>query len=90
MKSPVSDSRPFTIHSRLVLPAIALALGFIAVPVAAADSLAVLAEEVDEVVCLAAPQNFVAVGRFYDNFDQTTDEEVIELLDEAAATRTGR
>ena len=62
----------------------------LAVPVAAADSLAVLAEEVDEVVCLAAPQNFVAVGRFYDNFDQTTDEEVIELLDEAAATRTGR
>jgi putative phosphoribosyl transferase len=52
----------------------------LAVPVCAPDSLAVLTEEADEVVCLAAPEDFYAVGQFYDRFDQTTDAEVIDLL----------
>ena len=35
---------------------------------------------VDEVVALAAPHQFEAVGKFYKDFHQLTDEEVIELL----------
>lgn len=50
------------------------------VPVAAADSIAKLRREVDEVVCLHAPQWFGAVGAFYDAFEQTTDDEVVALL----------
>ncbi|MCI0629955.1 MAG: phosphoribosyltransferase, partial [Phycisphaerales bacterium] len=56
----------------------------LAVPVAAPESLDQLRDLADEIVVLAAPANFVAVGRFYSNFDQTTDEEVIALLEEAA------
>lgn len=56
----------------------------LAVPVAPPESLEVLERDVDEVVCISAPAVFLAVGRFYENFDQTTDEEVIDLLDEAA------
>lgn len=48
----------------------------LAVPVAAADSLKVLSHEVDEVICLYAPTTFYAVGAFYKNFPQITDEEV--------------
>ena len=36
--------------------------------------------QVDEVVCLAAPELFYAVGQFYQSFPQVADEEVIELL----------
>lgn len=52
----------------------------LAVPVAATDSIATLQSEVDEIVCLYAPQWFGAVGAFYDTFEQTTDDEVIALL----------
>ena len=52
----------------------------LAVPVAPPDTLAAMRGEADEVVCLAAPEAFMAVGQFYEDFDQTTDEEVIELL----------
>ena len=52
----------------------------LAVPVAPPDTLQDLAREVDEVVALASPPNFRAVGQHYQRFDQTTDEEVIELL----------
>lgn len=52
----------------------------LAVPVAAADSIAKLRREVDEIVVLHAPQWFPAVGAFYDTFEQTSDAEVIELL----------
>jgi putative phosphoribosyl transferase len=54
----------------------------LAVPVAPADTIAALADEADAVMCLAAPEEFVAVGRFYADFRQTTEEEVIELLAE--------
>lgn len=53
----------------------------LAVPVAAPDSLSKIAQEVDEVVCLYTPVFFEAVGGFYRVFDQTSDEEVIHLLD---------
>lgn len=55
----------------------------LAVPVAPPDTLASLASEVDDVVCISTPEDFGAVGRFYRNFDQTTDEEVVRLLDDA-------
>lgn len=55
----------------------------LAVPVAAADSLASLRAEVDEVICPLVPAFFGAVGAFYERFDQTTDEDVIRLMAEA-------
>ena len=58
----------------------------IAVPVAAPSTCQELRHEVDEIVCFATPEPFMAVGRFYDDFAQTTDEEVRELL---AAARAG-
>jgi predicted phosphoribosyltransferase len=57
----------------------------VAVPVAAAQTCDELRREVDEVVCHATPEPFMAVGRFYDDFSQTSDDEVRELL---AAGRT--
>ena len=53
----------------------------LAVPVAAADSLEKLSQYVDEVVCLHAPDDFMSVGVFYSNFHQTTDDQVMELLE---------
>jgi putative phosphoribosyl transferase len=58
----------------------------VAVPVAAPSTCQELRREVDEIVCFATPEPFMAVGRFYDDFAQTTDEEVTELL---AAARAG-
>jgi len=48
----------------------------IGVPVAPPASLQRLAAEVDQVVCLAAPERFVAVGQWYGDFDQVGDDEV--------------
>jgi putative phosphoribosyl transferase len=52
----------------------------LAVPVAAPDSLAAVAADADEVVCPLQPQLFGAVGMFYEDFDQVTDDEVAEIL----------
>lgn len=52
-----------------------------AVPVAPPDTLARVAELVDEVVCLEAPAHFQAVGQFYRNFPQVTDDEVVAVLE---------
>jgi len=57
----------------------------VAVPVAAPDSLAMLRDEADEVVCLAAPERFSSVGQWYRHFDQTSDAEVRQCLADAAA-----
>ncbi len=51
-----------------------------AVPVAPPDGIARLAREADEVVCLAAPPVFYAVGQFYEDFTQVDDSEVVRLL----------
>lgn len=51
-----------------------------AVPVAARESLAVVAPLADEVVCLARPSPFYAVGAFYEAFPSVTDEEVVAAL----------
>lgn len=53
----------------------------VAVPVAAPETLEEIRSMVDEVICLAAPVFFQAVGQFYENFSQTTDQEVIQLLE---------
>lgn len=56
----------------------------LAVPVAPGASLARLSQEADEVVVLAAPDPFYAVGEWYRRFDQTSDEEVVAALARAA------
>lgn len=55
----------------------------VAVPVGAPDTCRQLMNEADEVVCAAMPQPFRAVGLWYEDFPQATDDEVHELLDEA-------
>lgn len=52
----------------------------VAVPVGAPDSVRMLEEAADEVVVLHAPADFRAVGSWYANFGQTSDEEVVEIL----------
>ncbi len=56
----------------------------IAVPVAASATCEELAAEVGGVVCLLRPKAFLAVGYWYEQFSQTTDEEVADLLAQAA------
>lgn len=55
----------------------------LAVPVAPPDVLDSLRSEADEIICLATPEPFYAVGPWYADFTQTTDNEVVELLDRA-------
>ncbi|MDT8404735.1 phosphoribosyltransferase [Sulfuriflexus sp.] len=52
----------------------------IAVPVAPPDTIRLLRNEADEVVCLATPEPFMAIGNWYADFNQVTDEEVRQLL----------
>jgi len=52
----------------------------VAVPVGSHHSCSEFRDEVDEVVCAAAPEEFNAVGEWYEDFSQTTDAEVRELL----------
>ena len=52
----------------------------VAVPVAAAETCRALQGEADEVVCARTPQPFMAVGAWYEDFAQTSDAEVHELL----------
>jgi predicted phosphoribosyltransferase len=60
-----------------------------AVPVAAPRTCASLRSVVDRVVCVHTPEPFHAVGLYYQNFEQTSDDEVRRLLSEAAGG-TGR
>jgi len=52
----------------------------IAVPVAPPETVDLLNSEVDEVYCLETPIQFFAIGSWYEDFTQTTDEEVCDLL----------
>ncbi|HEX9606273.1 MAG TPA: phosphoribosyltransferase [Gemmatimonadaceae bacterium] len=52
----------------------------VAVPVAARDTCAAMKDEVDEIVCALTPEPFRAVGIWYADFSETTDDEVRELL----------
>jgi len=55
----------------------------VAAPVGPADTVRELARLADETVCLSTPEPFLAVGRFYQDFEQTGDREVVELLEDA-------
>jgi putative phosphoribosyl transferase len=55
----------------------------VAVPVAARGACEKLRAEVDEVICACVPWQFYSVGSFYQNFEQTMDEEVHTLLSQA-------
>lgn len=57
----------------------------LAVPVAPSDTVARLKSLVDELVCLSMPEPFFAVGQFYSEFHQVTDEEVVSRLRELKA-----
>lgn len=52
----------------------------VAIPVSPIDTLEEIKPLVDQVICIASPSFFQAVGQFYEFFDQTDDEEVITLL----------
>jgi predicted phosphoribosyltransferase len=56
----------------------------VAVPVASRETCAELRHEADEVVCLVTPEPFYAVGLWYQDFSQTTDDEVRALLETAS------
>ena len=56
----------------------------VAVPVAAASTCQEFQEEVDQIICATTPEPFYGVGQWYEDFSQTTDEEVRDLLDRAA------
>ena len=64
---------------RLQLPARIV----VAVPVSAPSTCEELGREVDEIVCAQTPEPFYGVGLWYDDFSQTTDEEVHDLLAQA-------
>jgi putative phosphoribosyl transferase len=59
-----------------------------AVPVGAPETCAEFESEVDKIVCATTPEPFRAVGEWYRDFSQTSDEEVRDLLSEAARLTT--
>jgi predicted phosphoribosyltransferase len=61
----------------------------VAIPVAAREACELLREEADEVACLMMPELFHAVGQWYEQFPQTSEQEVRELLGQAAVRPTG-
>src|SRR6266851_4136740 len=60
----------------------------VAVPVASPEACEELRSEVNETICAATPRPFQGVGRWYQDFSQTSDEEVHELLAQARASAT--
>ena len=57
-----------------------------AVAVAPPRTLERMGQEADEVVCLEAPEEFYAVGQFFEDFSQVTDAEVVAILQQASAS----
>jgi predicted phosphoribosyltransferase len=55
----------------------------LAVPVAPSGTVRALRSIADDVVVVATPSPFAAIGQFYDDFTQTPDDEVVRLLDRA-------
>jgi putative phosphoribosyl transferase len=60
----------------------------VAVPVASRQACEEFQQDVDETVCAATPEPFYSVGSWYEDFSQTSDTEVIELLKRAARERS--
>ncbi|HID81375.1 MAG TPA: phosphoribosyltransferase [Chromatiales bacterium] len=54
----------------------------VAVPVAPMRTIAMLRKVADEVICLAEPEPFIAIGQWYLDFSQVSDEEVVSILNE--------
>jgi putative phosphoribosyl transferase len=52
----------------------------VAVPTAAPDTAAEIGKEADDIVCVITPEGFLAVGQWYEDFEQTSDAEVKRLL----------
>lgn len=52
----------------------------LAIPVAPKEAVKMLEEFVDELICLSTPINFFAIGQFYENFTQVSDEQVMQYL----------
>jgi predicted phosphoribosyltransferase len=61
----------------------------VAVPVSARDTYNKFKHEVDDIIAVALPEDFASVGQWYRNFNQTTDEEVAELLERARSAQEG-
>lgn len=61
-----------------------------AVPVAPPDTYAAFQRETDEAICVEMPEPFYAVGSWYQDFSQTTDDEVRELLKQAGGEQVSR
>jgi putative phosphoribosyl transferase len=59
----------------------------VAVPVGPPDTCREFEDEADETICASTPEFFQAVGQYYEDFSQTSDEEVRELLARAAQER---
>jgi len=59
----------------------------VALPVGPPENVDQIAMMVDDLVCLSTPAFFAAVGQFYEDFSQTTDEEVIKTLQRFSAAR---
>ena len=62
----------------------------LAVPVAPQASIDALASVADEVVCVEVPEPFLAIGQWYQDFAQTGDAEVVDLLRASADRRPAR
>jgi putative phosphoribosyl transferase len=62
----------------------------LAVPVCAEEAAARLARLADRVVCVTTPRDFFAVGQWYDEFGQTTDQEVVQALARGQVTAGGQ
>lgn len=60
----------------------------VAVPVAATDSLRMIVNQADEVFCLYDNENFMSVSLYYENFGQTEDAEVVQLLKDGQLKET--
>ena len=62
----------------------------IAIPVAPASAIYKISntENVDEVICILIPDNFRAVGQFYKNFEQVTDQKAIQILEKTNSKKT--
>jgi putative phosphoribosyl transferase len=58
----------------------------LAAPVAPPHTVTELRTDADEVICLETPEFFAAIGQFYGDFSQTSDDEVTSLLERASAT----
>ncbi len=62
----------------------------VAVPVSPQDTFLKLKGLVDEIICLETPEDFLAIGDFYYDFDQLTDEEVMQLIQNDKKNRNSK